>query len=246
VAEPNCRPLRKKLAKLGLTEARDASPCLGEFLKGRIGVRRANYKPATVVCWEQVARDLIGFFGAGCPLDRLNADQTEKFRQCLVSRKLRDSTICRRLRYAKFFSAEAVQRGYLGRNPFEHVKHREGFAMERRAYVSIADTLRVMEEAPNVWRRLMIALSRFAGLRCPNETFSLRWQDVNWEKGILLATSPKTDHLPGRGRGLCRCFWPFAPTRRKLGKRAPRGPFTSCPKSFAIGPRGRMGGETPT
>lgn len=37
-----------------------------------------------------------------------------------------------------------------------------------------------------------MALSRFAGLRCPSEVAALRWGDVNWEHGRLMVRSPKT------------------------------------------------------
>ena len=234
-------PFLQKLARLGLVEARNASPQLGAYLESWIGARRANYKPATVVCWQQVARDLIGFFGAGYPLDRLNADQAEKFRQHLVGRKLRDSTICRRLRHAKFFFAEAVQRGCLDRNPFERTKHREGYALERRAYVSVADTLRVIEQAPNVWWRLMIALVRFAGLRLPSEVFSLRWQAVNWDKGILLVTSPKTEHLPGRGARAVPLFPALRPYLEEAWEAAPKGGEYVLPEEYRRRTKGPNG-----
>ena len=58
---------------------------------------------------------------------------------------------------------------------------------------------RAIEYAPNGTWRLLIALSRFAGLRTPSEAFSLRWQDVDWERQRLTITSPKTEHLAGRG-----------------------------------------------
>ena len=55
-----------------------------------------------------------------------------------------------------------------------------------------------IEHAPNGTWKLLIGLSRFAGLRVPSEALSLRWQDVDWERGRLTVPSPKTQHLAGR------------------------------------------------
>jgi integrase len=39
---------------------------------------------------------------------------------------------------------------------------------------------------------LLIALSRFGGLRCPSEHLALRWQDVDWEHKRFRVDSTKT------------------------------------------------------
>jgi integrase len=43
----------------------------------------------------------------------------------------------------------------------------------------------------NEWR-LIFALSRFGGLRCPSETLELRWQDIDWARGRILIRGGKT------------------------------------------------------
>ena len=52
----------------------------------------------------------------------------------------------------------------------------------------------VIAAAPNAQWRLMIALSRYGGIRTPSETLLLRWQDIDWEHGRILISSPKTSH----------------------------------------------------
>src|SRR5262249_8913883 len=51
---------------------------------------------------------------------------------------------------------------------------------------------RVIDAAPDAEWRLLIALSRFGGLRCPSEHLSLRWQAVDWERNRFRVDSPKT------------------------------------------------------
>lgn len=45
--------------------------------------------------------------------------------------------------------------------------------------------------------RLLFALSRFGGLRCPSEHLALRWSDVDWGRGRIRIPSPKTEHHEG-------------------------------------------------
>jgi hypothetical protein len=41
---------------------------------------------------------------------------------------------------------------------------------------------------------LIIALSRYGGLRCPSEHLALGWQDINWGLDRFLLRSSKTEH----------------------------------------------------
>ncbi len=46
--------------------------------------------------------------------------------------------------------------------------------------------------------RVIIALTRIGGLRCPNEVLRLRWEDVNWEHNKFYVRSSKTEHHKGK------------------------------------------------
>jgi len=60
--------------------------------------------------------------------------------------------------------------------------------------------------------RAVVALSRFAGLRCPSEIMALRWGDVNWERGRLTVRSPKTAQHEGHAVRVV----PIAPEMRPI------------------------------
>jgi len=183
--------LRQRLAKVGLIDEKPAAT-LGRFLDQYLASRVGNSAPASRVVWGHVVRNLTAFFGRDCKLTHITAEKAEAFRHYLAGQKLADSTVCKRLQTARGFFAHALRLGLIEANPFSHVKHRAGDPSARRFYVTVEATLRVIEHAPNVWWRLLIALARFAGLRIPSEAFSLRWGDVNWAEGRLVVPSPKT------------------------------------------------------
>ncbi|MBI3838835.1 MAG: tyrosine-type recombinase/integrase [Planctomycetia bacterium] len=57
---------------------------------------------------------------------------------------------------------------------------------------------RVLDACPDAQWRLLFALSRFGGLRCPSEHLALRWGDVDWEHSRITVHSPKTEHHEGK------------------------------------------------
>jgi integrase len=55
----------------------------------------------------------------------------------------------------------------------------------------------VIAACPDAEWRLIFALSRYGGLRCPSEHLALRWGDIDWERNRMRVPSPKTEHHPG-------------------------------------------------
>ena len=59
----------------------------------------------------------------------------------------------------------------------------------------------MLEACPDAQWRLIFALSCYGGLRCPSEHLSLKWEDVDWERGRILIRSSKTEqHDGGKSR----------------------------------------------
>src|SRR5436190_4729540 len=51
--------------------------------------------------------------------------------------------------------------------------------------------------APDAQWRLIIALSRYGGLRCPSEYLALTWDCVDWDRKRITVLSPKTERHEG-------------------------------------------------
>src|SRR5581483_8650202 len=69
----------------------------------------------------------------------------------------------------------------------------------KQFFVTAEMAQRVLDTCPDAEWRLLFALSRYGGLRCPSEHLALTWQDVDWERGRFLVHSPKTEHHEGKG-----------------------------------------------
>ena len=53
---------------------------------------------------------------------------------------------------------------------------------ERDRFITREEAQAVLDACPDAQWRLLFALSRFGGLRCPWEHLGLRWGDVDWER----------------------------------------------------------------
>ncbi|GIW82603.1 MAG: hypothetical protein KatS3mg105_4410 [Gemmatales bacterium] len=190
--------LREKLARVGLIDPASTSRAvmldsfIAEFMDSRTDV-----KPGTTICWRTARRRLARFFGDR-PISSITPADADKFAAWLRTHYAQ-ATAGRCIKHAKTFFRAAVRSRLIEANPFEDVKPPSQTNDARKHYVD-ADTIhRILEACPDHEWRLIIALSRFAGLRCPSEVLALRWEDVNWEKNRFLVRSEKTEHHAGKG-----------------------------------------------
>ncbi len=86
--------------------------------------------------------------------------------------------------------------GLVRSNPFDGVTVTAVVNESRNVYVLREIVTKVMAAAPDADWRLIIALSRFGGLRSPSEVLSLKWENVRWWSKRILVVSPKTAHHP--------------------------------------------------
>ena len=197
-------PLRAKLERHGLLEPKEASsPTLGEWIENYLS-RQTHVKPASLLAVKQATRNLLDFFGADRHLASITAGHADDFKKWLLSdarsarqpdmpRRLASATVGKRLSYACSIFADAVRHEIIARNPFEGVKRPGATNPARQAYVPVEWVERLIrEQAPTGEWRLLLAMSRFLGVRVPSEPFSMTWADVDWEHSRLRIPSPKT------------------------------------------------------
>ena len=161
--------------------------------------RRKRYlaRPATLTVWGHTRRNLIEFFGPDKPLREITKGDAEEWRLSLVAQGLSESTIRKRCGFTKQFFTFAVKQELIPSNPFADLKSGARANPSRFYFVSRDEAEKVLDACPDSQWRLLFALSRYGGLRCPSEHLSLRWGDVDWERGRINVRSPKTEHHAG-------------------------------------------------
>ena len=175
---------------------------LESYLAGRSDIKRS-----TRLNLEQVRGNLLAFFGANRPLNEVTPGDADDFRRFLLGH-LGENTVRRHCGRAKQFFRAAVRKRLLPENPFGDMKDCgvRGSNPDRVCFVSREVASKVLEACPDAQWRLLFALSRFGGLRCPSEHLVLRWADVDWERGRMTVRSSKTEHFEGRESRLVPIF----------------------------------------
>ncbi len=77
---------------------------------------------------------------------------------------------------------------------------------DRDRFVTREEAAKVIEACPDAEWRLIFALSRYGGLRCPSEHLALRWNDIDWEHDRFLVRASKTEHHADKGKRLVPIF----------------------------------------
>ena len=201
--------LAAKLAAVGLIPER-RSQALGAFLAEYLTRRSHADKPGTVVHLRTVKNDLTRFFGADTDLRAVTEGKAEEFKSNLQARKLAAATVARRLKAVRMFFAYATRTRLVPANPFAEVSAPSVIPEGRRHYISPADTGLLIAASNPTWRAI-VALARFAGLRCPSEVLSLKWEHVNFETSRMTIPAPKMEHLPGRAFRVAPIFAALRP-----------------------------------
>jgi integrase len=193
-----------RLSKVGLIEPRKQRDVytLASFLDSYIA-SRSDVKGSTATVYGHTRRCLVEHFGKDASLASITAGDADKFRLWLADKKegqgLAANTVRRRCGIAKQFFRAALRSKLISENPFADLK---GLTIkanrERFHFISRDVATKVLDACPDAQWRLIFALSRYGGLRCPSEHLALTWGDVDWEKGLLRVTSPKTAHHEGK------------------------------------------------
>jgi integrase len=122
-------------------------------------------------------------------------------------KRLQENTIRRRCGRARQLFQAAVRHRLIARNPFAELKGVSVLANRSRDYFITRDEAdKVLADCPDSQWKLLFALSRFGGLRCPSEHLGLRWGDVNWALGRITIRSPKTEHHEGKSERVIPLF----------------------------------------
>lgn len=203
-------PLADKLASAELLAKRpellaDEQPRLKPFLDAYL-VRRSDVKGSTRIFYGHTIRNLVDFFGEKKPLADITLGDADDFRRYLLKQGLAQNTICRRCGLARTLFRDAIRRKLITENPFVDLNTVTRSNPARQRYVTRAVIQAVIDGCPDAEWRLIVALSRFAGLRIPSEALTLRRSDIDWNAGRVTIHSPKTEHHEGKATRVIPLF----------------------------------------
>lgn len=200
--------LRDSLVAWGLADpiseklTNDQGRYLGPFLDAYIK-SRSDVKATTITNYRQSRRLLVEYFGDRYPIRSITPSDAERWKRWLLAKEIRAktddrpaetmaaATVAKHIKRAKTMFADAVADRILSASPFEAVKAGAMTNSQRQQFIDRATIKRVLEKCPSMDWQVVFALSRYGGLR-PCEIVSLRWIDVDWDKGRLVIDSPKT------------------------------------------------------
>ena len=233
--------LLAKLEAVGLIEPqRRESAKLGPFLEAYMA-SRTDLKPSTVVAMRHTVRNLIEFFGPNKDLRAIDPTAADNFRGWLLEQKLAPATASKRLQVARQFFHVAKRRKLIDENPFEGVNLAATGVRDKQRFIPREDVDRILAACPDVNWRLIVALARYGGLRCPSEVLSLRWQDVLWDADRLIVQSPKTEHHEGRETRVIPLFPELRPILEEAFELAPEGAVYVVDERFRRSALGKAG-----
>src|SRR5579862_9505224 len=186
--------LHKRMAAVGLVTPRENSSAkLGDFTSNYVS-QRTDAKPQTVLNLEMFRDRLVAFFGADKPLGAIKRSDADAW-VIYLKGIYAASTIGRTIKGARQFFKAAVRAEIIATNPFEGIKAGSHTDKDRQRFITHEEIQQVINACPDAQWRLIVALSRYGGLRCPSEHLALTWADVDWERSRFLVRSSKLEHL---------------------------------------------------
>ncbi len=213
--------MNDKLAAVGLIPRRRVTTLaafVDDYIAGRIDV-----KPGTLTVYGHTRRCLVDHLGASRPLRTITPGDADAFRLFLIAAGLRENTTRRRCGIARQFFNAAIRKRLIDSNPFAGLPSQVRGNSQRSYMVTLDEAEKVLAACPDAEWRLIFALARFAGLRCPSEILGLRWCDVDWDRQRFLVHSPKTEHHEGKAERWVPIFSRLLPYMREAFEQAEPG-----------------------
>ncbi|HEX3315493.1 MAG TPA: phage integrase SAM-like domain-containing protein, partial [Gemmataceae bacterium] len=196
--------LHARLEAVGLVRGRDTAN-LGAFLDSYVA-GRTDVKTTTLRIVNLSKARIVKFFGTTRSLRDIHEGDADEFSIWLKAQEYAPATVSRTIKHARQFFRAAIRRKLVAANPFMELKIPSMVNRTRAFFVTRPMAQAVLDACPDLQWRLIFALSRFGGLRCPSEHLNLRWEDVDWAKDRIRIRSPKKEADDDGGERLLPIF----------------------------------------
>lgn len=206
-----------------------SSPTLLGFIDDYIQ-SRTDAKPRTRLNYLQARGFVAGYFPASKQIADVTVLDAKQFRAWMVTDGHSENYIRTQCKNIKMFFGAAVEGKLITENPFKGLPCKVQAVPERMKFISAGDIDLILNQAPDIEWRLVIALARWGGLRIPSEIAELKWEHVNWETSRITILVPKLEHIPGKGRRVIPLFPELLPVLLEAAENAPKGAVYILPR----------------
>jgi len=145
----------------------------------------------TVRNLSQSRRYRTVFFGADRQLHKITGADADAFGPYMLA-KYAKATSARVIKHARQFFKSAIWAKFISENLFLDVRAGSMEIENRIHFVSREVAEKLIEAAPSLQWRVIIALSRWGGVRTPSEHLAVTWDDIDWVRERFLVRSTKT------------------------------------------------------
>ena len=185
---PSC--IQTKLAKHGLIVVNQMKTCRqlwDAFLK-----HKRDVKLATVYKYYESMRLFFKMFQWNEFIETVTPERLLDWKMFLLD-NYAASTVAGHITKVKAVFTWAVDQDWLTKSPARKISTRSVCNRAHDRFITMEEYGKLLDACPSQEWRVIIALARIGGLRCPSELQRLRWKDVNWEQNRFLVHSPKTE-----------------------------------------------------
>lgn len=192
-----------KIEKVGLVKqekARTLDSFITDYVK-----ERTDWKPTTVGNFNVSKKLILKFLGSSALVEDISVDKAVAFHLALKS-EYSEATVSKVIKHCKQVFNLAKARKLVADSPFDTIKRGSDKNPARYYFVTMDEYHRLLEGCTHPKHRLIIALARIGGLRCPSELCGLRWSEINWQKKWFWVHSLKTEHHKGKDKRLVPLF----------------------------------------
>jgi integrase len=147
---------------------------------------------------KQSVDHLEAFLGRDLPLSGLTKGAADRFHRWMMGNGeaepgLSANTAGQHIKRCRQMMRAAIDDRLIESNPFQGIKIDLRSDASKNRFIGADTAAAILEACPDQEWRVMFALCRFGGLRCPSEVLGLRWSDIQWDRGRFKVRSPKTE-----------------------------------------------------
>jgi integrase len=214
--------LHERLARVGLLPPRqEASISVTKMFERYFAI--LAIKASTLRTYTTARKRIEDHFGADRPLTTITPEDAHAFKRAMKMAGYAQATISKSIKVARQLFRRGVKQKLVESNPFTEIPAGSQTNATRLRFIPRETIERVMAVCPDNEWRLLIALSRFGGLRCPSEHLVLRWEDVDWDRQRITIRSPKTEANENQETRVIPLFPELIPYLRQAQAEAPVG-----------------------